>query len=104
MTMTMTMTMTPEIQLPQENPNLNVVLDWDMETETEIRREYHENDPIGVYSKDSEINKSNEVFADIRHHYKLRVDYHKAEKSLTLQCKAMLRRMCDGDKDAANKM
>ena len=45
-----------------------------------------------------------EIFADIKHHYRLRTDYHRAEKSLTLQCKAMLRRLCDGDKDEANKL
>jgi len=40
----------------------------------------------------------------IRHHYRRRVDYHNAEKRLTLQIKAICRRLCDGDKDDAGKL
>lgn len=42
--------------------------------------------------------------AAIRLHYRRRVDWHKAEKALTLQIKAICRRLCDGDKDEANKL
>lgn len=42
--------------------------------------------------------------AAIRLHYRRRVDWHKAEKSLTLQIKAICRRLCDGDKTEAEKL
>lgn len=42
--------------------------------------------------------------AAIRLHYRRRVDWHKAEKSLTLQIKAICRRLCDGDKVEAEKL
>lgn len=62
------------------------------------------NDGGGQALCDTRSMTASAVFADIRHHYRLRVRYHKAEKSLTLQCKAMLRSLCDGDKKEANKM
>ena len=36
------------------------------------------------------------VVSTIRHHYRRRVDYHSAEKRLTLQIKAICRRLSDG--------
>jgi len=44
------------------------------------------------------------LLSSLKHHYRLRVDYHNAEKRLTLQAKAILRRLCDGDKDVANAL
>ena len=44
------------------------------------------------------------IVSAIRHHYRRRVDYHSAEKRLTLQIKAICRRLCDGDKTEAGKL
>lgn len=42
------------------------------------------------------------VIAEIREQHRQRVDLHRAEKSLTLQIKAICRRLCDGDKKEAD--
>jgi len=45
-----------------------------------------------------------DVVFSIREHYKHRVDYVRAMNRLTLQTKAILRRTCDGDKMAAERL
>lgn len=40
----------------------------------------------------------------LRELHRQRQDFHRAEKSLTLQMKAVCRRLCDGDKDAGNAL
>jgi hypothetical protein len=44
------------------------------------------------------------VIAQIRPLWRQRRAWHRAEKSLTLQCKAICRGFCDGDKKLANKL
>lgn len=45
-----------------------------------------------------------EILDLIVERYRRRTAWHKAEKSLTLQGRAICRRLCDGDKDAANEL
>lgn len=40
----------------------------------------------------------------LRELHRKRQDFHRSEKSLTLQVKAICRRLCDGDKDEAGKL
>lgn len=44
------------------------------------------------------------TIASLRELHRQRQDFHRAEKSLTLQAKAICRRLCAGDKDEANKL
>jgi hypothetical protein len=48
--------------------------------------------------------QSADLIASIRENYKLRVDYHRTEKALTLRIKAQCRRACGGDKEEASKV
>lgn len=45
-----------------------------------------------------------EILDLIVERYRRRTSWHKAEKSLTLQGRAICRRLCDGDKDEANEL
>lgn len=45
-----------------------------------------------------------EILELIVERYRRRTAWHKAEKSLTLQGRAICRRLCEGDKDAANEL
>lgn len=47
---------------------------------------------------------SADLIQEIRAQHRKRVDFHRAEKRLTLQCKAICRRLCAGDKDEADKL
>lgn len=42
------------------------------------------------------------LIAEIREQHRMRVDFHRAEKRLTLQIKSVCRRLCGGDKKEAN--
>lgn len=42
--------------------------------------------------------------ATLRELHRKRQDFHRSEKSITLQVKAICRRLCDGDKDEAGKL
>lgn len=44
------------------------------------------------------------LIEEVRERYRKRVDFHRAEKIITLRIKAICRRFCAGDKDAAQKL
>src|SRR5690606_24989361 len=44
------------------------------------------------------------TIATLRELHRKRQDFHRSEKSLTLQIKAICRRLCAGDKDEADKL
>jgi hypothetical protein len=64
-----------------------------------------------VYHQEFEAHREDEdrrfadpAVAEIVELWRQRQDFHRAEKRLTLQIKAILRRFTDGDKDAADKL
>lgn len=51
-----------------------------------------------------EFKSDEDIIAAIQERYRRRVSWHKAEKTLILQGKAICRRLCGGDKDLANAL
>ena len=60
-------------------------------------------DEEGQATSDTQARRA-DLIATIREHNRRRNDLHRAEKSLTLQIKAIARRFCDGDKGEAAKL
>lgn len=57
-----------------------------------------------VTMPDTQVEGEAQILGLIVERYRRRVSWHKAEKSLTLQGRAICRRLCDGDKDEANEL
>ena len=58
----------------------------------------------GAHSRSDNHSKSSPIIAEITQLWRMRRRWHKAEKSLILQGKALCRAWADGDKTAANKL
>src|SRR5690606_26062202 len=56
--------------------------------------------PKGQYERSDHSH----TIATLRELHRKRQDFHRSEKSLTLQVKAICRRLCAGDKDEADKL
>lgn len=53
---------------------------------------------------ETQSRNASDPLTQILFNWRIRQRWHRAEKSLVLQSKALLRSLCDGDKDAANAM
>lgn len=69
--------------------------------ETQIKGAVSRNDEANTATKNNEVSP---VIAELIQLGRMRRRWHKAEKSLTLQGKAMARAWTEGDKDAANNL